>query len=112
MKNTTIKPFSDNEKYLMYQIKRDMPYLNFRETCIIRQIILLNNNVEDRIRKLKLFGFKVKRCYVKDYNGLFHPTYCPKLNELRVIIGRPKNHNPKEVFAVIVDMNYKHRTFT
>lgn len=68
----------------------------------IKEIILTNKNVNDRIVKLNNRGLKVKRCYVPTYNGIGNVSYLPRLNETRVIIGRPKNHSPREVFAVII----------
>jgi hypothetical protein len=47
-------------------------------------------------------GYDVKKCYVPNYNGIGNLTYMPRLNEIRIIIGRPKNHYCKEVFAVII----------
>jgi hypothetical protein len=47
-------------------------------------------------------GFEVKRCYVPTYNGVGNLTYMARLNEIRIIVARPTNHFPREVFAVII----------
>ena len=59
-------------------------------------------NVEKRVADLKYRGFEVRRCFVPTYNGIGNFSYMPRLNEIRIIIGRPKFHNCREVYAVII----------
>lgn len=80
--------------------KHNLPYVSFNNYLRILQIIASNKNVDDRINQFKLNGFKVKRCYVPTYNGIGNMTYMPKLNEIRLIVGRPKKHFCREVYAI------------
>ena len=84
--------------------QRNLPYINSRHYKIILQILNLRK-VEERILRLVNMGFEIKRCYVPNYNGVGNVTYMPKLNEIRMIIGRPKNHFSKEVYAIIFRPN-------
>lgn len=69
---------------------------------VIKQIIQSTKYVKNRIDILKDKGYDVQRCFVKDYNGIGGLTYYPRLNEIRMIIGRPNHHSVKEVYAIII----------
>lgn len=97
-KTSTIKQWLfrvDNKKH-------NLPYIPYRKYIIINQVITCNNRVEERVKKLQDRGFEVKRCYIPTYNHLGGITYMPRLNEIRITIGRPKNHFSKEIYAVII----------
>lgn len=66
------------------------------------KIALEYKHVKDRIYHLMEQGYRVKRCYIPTYNGVGNVTYMPKLKEFRIIIGRPKRHFCREVYAVII----------
>lgn len=70
--------------------------------AIIRYIIHAHKYVDDRIKHLEHLGYDVKKCYVPNYNGVGNMTYMSMKKEYRIIIGRPKNHFPKQVYAVIL----------
>ena len=70
--------------------------------AIIRYIIHAHKYVDDRIKHLEHLGYDVKKCYVPNYNGVGNMTYMSMKKEYRIIIGRPKNHFPKQVYAVII----------
>lgn len=101
----TIKPICETSKW-MFHVDNPMnglPYINMRDYTIIKQVIRNNKRVDDRVNHLTNRGYKVRRCYVSTYNGIGQPTYLPRKNEIRIIIGRPLNHFSKEVFAVIIE---------
>ena len=79
----------------------NLPFISCNDYHIIIQSLSMNR-VNDRIRRLESFGFTIKRCYIPNYNGVGEMTYMPRLNEVRLVIGRPKNHMSKEVYAVII----------
>ena len=79
----------------------NLPFISCGDYHNIIQSLSMNH-VNDRIRRLESFGFTIKRCYIPNYNGVGEMTYMPRLNEVRLIIGRPKNHFCKEVYAVII----------
>jgi hypothetical protein len=85
--------------------KNNNPYVSSRNKEVIKNIIHTNKNVSDRCRKLFVRGFHIKRCYIPHYNGIGGYTYMPRLNEIRIIIGRPLNHEPREVYAIIIKPN-------
>ena len=70
--------------------------------AIVRYIIHAHKYVDDRIRHLEHLGYDVKKCYVPNYNGVGNMTYMSIKKEYRIIIGRPKNHFPKQVYALII----------
>ena len=74
----------------------------FRTRTIIRQVIHTYKYVDDRIKRLEHRGYEVKKCYVPNYNGVGNMTYMPMKKEYRIIIGRPKDHEPRQVYAVII----------
>ena len=71
----------------------------------INKIIDSEKLIENRIRLLQSNGFEVKRCYVPTYNKVGGITFFPRLKEFRIIIGRPKNHFVREVYAVVIKIN-------
>jgi hypothetical protein len=79
----------------------NLPFIKHNDYLNIIQSLSMNR-VDDRIRRLESFGFTIKRCYIPNYNGVGEMTYMPRLNEVRLVIGRPKNHFCKEVYAVII----------
>lgn len=79
----------------------NLPFISYSDYHNIIQSLSMNR-VNDRIRRLESFGFTIKRCYIPNYNGIGEMTYMPRLNEVRLVIGRPKNHFYKEVYAVII----------
>ena len=80
----------------------NLPYVNARDYTLIKQSIKNKRFANERVLDLQNRGFEVKRCYVPTYNGSGNLTYMPRLNEIRIIIARPINHFPREVFAVII----------
>lgn len=100
-----IKPIPQSNQWLFHydNPQKGLPYIKANDYILIKQAILLNKrSVEKRVKDLIYRGFEVKRCYVPNYNGIGQPTYTKKLNEIRIIVGRPCNHFCKEVFAVII----------
>lgn len=81
---------------------KNLPYVNQRDYSIIKQSINGKRFVNQRVFDLVNRGYEVKRCFVPTYNGLGGLTYFPRLNEIRIIVGRPNNHTCREVFAVII----------
>lgn len=80
----------------------NLPYVNARDYTLIKQSIKNKRFANERVLDLQNRGFEVKRCYVPTYNGIGNLTYMPRLNEIRIIVTRPTNHHPREVFAVII----------
>ena len=80
----------------------NLPYVNARDYTLIKQSIKNKRFANERVLDLQNRGFEVKRCYVPTYNGVGNLTYMPRLNEIRIIVTRPTNHHPREVFAVII----------
>ena len=87
--------------YPFHRISFDMPYISGRQMAIINNI-LRTKEVVERCKRLEDRGFVIKRCYIPNYNGIGGMTYMPRLNEIRIIVGRPKEHEPREVYAIIV----------
>lgn len=83
---------------------RSLPFISQRDYTLIKQSINGKRFVNQRVLDLQNRGFEVKRCFVPTYNGIGQPTYMPRLNEIRIIIGRPQHHNCKEVWAVIIKL--------
>ena len=101
----TIKPIPQEKQWMFHYNNtfNGLPYVNGRKYTLIKQAILQNpKNVEKRVADLKYRGFEVRRCFVPTYNGIGNFSYMPRLNEIRIIIGRPKFHNCREVYAVII----------
>lgn len=101
----TIKPIPQSKQWMFHfdNKLKGLPYVDNRKYTLIKQAILHNpRNVEKRVNDLTYRGFEVRRCYVPTYNGIGNFSYMPKLNEIRIIIGRPKHHFCKEVYAVII----------
>ena len=80
----------------------NLPYVNARDYTLIKQSIKNKRFANERVLDLQNRGFEVRRCYVPTYNGVGNLTYMPRLNEIRIIVTRPTNHHPREVFAVII----------
>ena len=80
----------------------NLPYVNARDYTLIKQSIKNKRFANERVLDLQNRGFEVRRCYVPTYNGVGNLTYMPILNEIRIIVTRPTNHFPREVFAVII----------
>ena len=80
----------------------NLPYVNARDYTLIKQSIKNKRFTNERVLDLQNRGFEVRRCYVPTYNGVGNLTYMPRLNEIRIIVARPTNHFPREVFAVII----------
>lgn len=99
-----IKSIEDSKKWMFHvdNPTRNLPFISGRDYTMIKQSINNKKFVNQRILDLQNRGFNVKRCYVPSYNGIGQPIYFPRLNEIRIIIGRPINHAPREVFAVII----------
>lgn len=87
--------------YPFFRISQIMPYISKRRYAIIKSVLQMPN-VIDRCRQLWVRGFEVRKCYVPHYNGVGSMTYMPKLNEIRIIVGRPTNHEPRQVYAIII----------
>ena len=99
-----IKPIQNHNWVFHVDNKANkLPYLSARSYTLIKQSIVCNKLVNKRVLDLVNRGFMVKRCYVPSYNGLGQISYFPTKNEIRIIIGRPYNHAPREVFAVIIN---------
>ena len=100
----TIKPIAESKKWMFHYDNsiRNIPYVSMRDYILICQTIRTKKLTNQRINDLTNMGYDVKKCYVPNYNGIGNLTYMPRLNEIRIIIGRPKNHYCKEVFAVII----------
>ena len=101
----TIKPIPQEKQWMFHYNNtfNGLPFVDRRKYTLIKQAILHNpRSVEKRVADLKYRGFEVRRCYVPTYNGIGNFSYMPRLNEIRIIIGRPVNHFPREVFAVII----------
>ena len=101
----TIKPIPQEKQWMFHYNNtfNVLPFVDRRKYTLIKQAILLNpRNVEKRVADLKYRGFEVRRCFVPTYNGIGNFSYMPRLNEIRIIIGRPKFHNCREVYAVII----------
>ena len=58
-------------------------------------------NPKHRMSAIKNCGYEVRRCFVPEYRRIGGMCYMPKLKEYRYIIGSPRLHSPKEVYAVI-----------
>lgn len=104
----TIKPIPQTKQWMFHvdNKSKGLPYIKGSKYALIKQAILLNpQSVEKRIDNLTKRGFEIKRCYVPTYNGIGNFSYMPRLNEIRIIIGRPKKHYCKEVYAVIIKAN-------
>lgn len=87
--------------YPFYCRNNNMPYLTKRQMAIVHNVLQIKD-VEKRCEQFKHKGFEIKRCFVPSYNGICGLTYMSRLNEIRIIIGRPKCHSPKEVYAIII----------
>lgn len=87
--------------YPFYRISSEMPYISKRRMAIIHNVLHIKD-VEKRCEQLWARGFEVKKCYVPNYNGIGGMTYMPRLNEIRIIVGRPKNHEPRQVYAIVI----------
>lgn len=68
---------------------------------LINELISNNHNPRHRADTIRANGFEVKRCFVPQYVRIGGMCYMPKLKEYRYIIGTPRLHSPKEVYAVI-----------
>ena len=79
----------------------EMPYISKRRMAIIHNVLHIKD-IKKRYEQLLARGFEVKKCYVPNYNGIGGMTYMPRLNEIRIIVGRPKNHEPRQVYAIII----------
>ena len=99
-----IKPISDSSKWMFHvdNTQKNLPHINGRDYSLIKQSINGKKFVNQRVMDLVNRGFVVRRCFVPSYNGIGQPTYFPRLNEIRIIVGRPNNHTCREVFAVII----------
>ena len=99
-----IKPIAESKQWMFHydNLSKNLPFVNSRDYTLIKQSIIKNRFVEDRINDLSNRGFEVKLCYIPNYNGIGNLTYMPRLNEIRIIIGRPKNHEPRQVYCVII----------
>lgn len=84
-----------------YERDESFPKMRWGDYFFIKKNILQHRFVEDRINAIKQ-RFEVKLCYIPNYNGIGNFTYMPRLNEIRIIIGRPKNHEPRQVYCVII----------
>ena len=90
--------------YPFHAVANDMPYIPCRKYAIIKNI-LRTKDVIERCRRLWARGFEVRKCYIPHYNGIGGMTYMPRLNEIRIIVGRPKEHEPRQVYAIIINNN-------
>lgn len=104
-----IKPIAETKQWMFNydNPSRNLPYVSSRDYTLIKQSIIKNRFVEDRIKDLSYRGFEVKLCYIPTYNGIGNLTYMPRLNEIRIIVGRPKCHEPRQVYAVIIKSKTK-----
>lgn len=87
--------------YPFYEYSTERPYVTRRLMAILHNVLNIKD-VEKRCAQFVARGFNLKRCFVPSYNGLYGLTYMPRLNEIRIIVGRPKHHSPKEVYAIII----------
>ena len=99
-----VKPIVESKKWMFHidNPMRNLPFISGRDYILITQSINTKRFVNQRVMDLQNRGFEVKRCFVPTYNGVGNLTYMPRLNEIRIIVGRPQHHNCKEVFAVII----------
>jgi hypothetical protein len=87
--------------YPFYRITSTMPYISKRRMAIVHNVLNIKD-VEKRCGQLIARGFEVRKCYIPHYNGVGNMTYMPRLNEIRIIVGRPKCHEPRQVYAIII----------
>ena len=80
----------------------NLPYLRHRDYIIIKQICKTQRSIKKRLEMLKYRGYDIHRVYVPNYNGIANYSYMKRLNELRIIVGRPTNHFVREVYAIII----------
>ena len=92
--------------YPFYRYSTTMPYIRGREKAMIYNVLQIKD-IGKRCTQLCAMGFNVRRCYVPHYNGIGNMTYMPRLNEIRIIIGRPKNHEPREVYAIVIQVPHR-----
>lgn len=92
--------------YPFYRISNEMPYITKRQYATIKNVLQIKD-VATRCTQFWARGFYIRRCYIPHYNGIGNMTYMPRLNEIRIIVGRPKNHEPREVYAIIIQVPHK-----
>ena len=92
--------------YPFYRMSKEMPYITSRQYATIKNVLQIKG-VEKRCHQLWARGFYIRRCYMPHYNGIGNMTYMPRLNEIRIIVGRPKNHEPREVYAIIIQVPHR-----
>jgi hypothetical protein len=68
----------------------------------IRQVINQYTKVEERIEKLKYYGYDVQECNLKTYVGVGHIEHKKRLGEYRINVGRGKHHHSNKVYCVIL----------
>lgn len=104
-----IKPIAETKQWMFHydNPSRNLPYVSSRDYTLIKQSINKYYHIDDRINDLTNRGFEVKLCYIPTYNGIGNLTYMPRLNEIRIIVGRPKWHEPRQVYAVIIKSKTK-----
>ena len=68
----------------------------------IRQVINQYTKVEERIEKLKYYGYDVQECNLKTYVGVGHIEHKKKLCEYRINVGRGKHHHSNKVYCIIL----------
>ena len=70
------------------------------EKKIIGIIVDSTKDTNTRLDILRSKGYNVRRCYVTTYNKLLGETVIKTKGVIRIIVGRPKDHYYKEVYAV------------
>ena len=68
----------------------------------IRQVINQHTKVDERIEKLRYYGYNVQECNLKTYVGIGHIEHKKRLGEYRINVGRGKHHHSNKVYCVIL----------
>lgn len=92
--------------YPFFEYSTERPYVTKRQMAIIHNVLNIKD-VEKRCAQFVARGFNVKKCYMPTYNRICGMTYMPRLNEIRIIIGRPKCHEPRQVYAIVISPRNK-----
>lgn len=68
----------------------------------IREVIRENRKVEERVTKLKYYGYDVQERYLNKYNGVGKIEIKPSCSEYLITIGQGKHHKFNQVYAVVI----------
>ena len=101
MKKTLIP----SEPYFAFNNEAN-PHITQYKYRYIKSIIERKKSVRDRIMHFLSCGYTIKKCFAP--NTLPHIKvgemyYLPKLEEIRINIGRPINHLSREMYAIVIN---------